>query len=297
MDIFRNRIEEKTDEIIEKIISKIGTVILPDIVSIEGVHGSGKTTLCLKLCNLLLKENNVKYINCIDIYNEKETFETILHFLNTSKTTMKKSILMIDDIDKFSKTFIKKITAITQRTGNKILYVFSSIKTSRNVDNEKSILIKTPVISSLLIKECISVYGNKNTERIVNFFETTHNLRKTILFMNYFFTNKNVEHPSFFELSNYVISEWITMETEPINAKKKIVGFLREKNNNNEHIKDVITLVEEQSYVSLEKRSNIIFIEKILDLCNKTRLEIEKNKDIHEFIFLNFINEFEEDVV
>lgn len=279
--------------VLNNMISKFKTKCeLPNIIHINGPRGSGKTTLCKIFYEHIKSTDAYKtmFINCIDSYNEKDTFNSIMSFLSTAKTTTKFPILIIDDFDNFSETFVKKIVSISKTACFKFNFVLTSIKQQYfEHDMLNYYLLKTPVIYLPFFKKHISnIVSIPCSLRIIEYFKITKNLRKSLMFIKYFVLSCNTKMPSFFELSGYFINDLLSQPKEKV--IEKIRDFLLEKYNNNEHVKDAITMIENQFFNNLDKNND--FLESALDLCNETRNIIQLNKEQHEIIFSNFIDKF-----
>lgn len=131
---------------------------------IFGNHGSGKTFLSKILIKFLDKKS--LYINFLDIKSQNDLL-TKINFFSNQKFN-KNLLIIIDDIDTFSKNIQNNLISIIQKYNKNITFIFICENTQILIENLKNkfIFLHLNDISDDLIFDYLKKYVNKNNIKI-----------------------------------------------------------------------------------------------------------------------------------
>lgn len=131
---------------------------------IYGNPGSGKTFLAKKLINFLDKKS--LYINFLNIKSQNDLIAKIEIFSNQKFN--KNLIIIIDDIDTFSKNIQNNLISIIQKYNANITFIFISENTQIFIENLKNkfVFLHLNTISDNLIFDYLKKYAINNKIKI-----------------------------------------------------------------------------------------------------------------------------------
>lgn len=249
-------------------------------INIIGMHGSGKTTMLIKLLKGLGRLNIfLKHIKILDTYNEKDIFDEIIVF---NKTVLNKNVLkvlVIDDYNSFSSTFKSKINSLLHQKNINISVVVGEHIPNNVYINTDHLFNNTEIsdILNIIPKHCAREYEILSflLKNVTEFY----NIRTLLINVNILrFVDFGILDGLYYNNTVEEVHIYNCLYRDELN-KKELISFLSEKYKNNENIKDTILLVEMSIFYIMRtaiKKSDCLSssLIKILDICNELKKDI-----------------------
>lgn len=274
-------------------------------IAINGPNCSGKTHMLHQLIDQMVDKTSgvldiqVKYVDNLQIYNEKRVFEDIIIFTKSQHGRHCRKILVIDDYLCFSDLFRSKIDCMLHSFNSIDLFI---VVGGRCIDGCMD--IDTTHMEPIVCDE-VDACENDIIQHLKRNFNETRNIvvlmnnLKILKFMEfpcldnkYFYYNRLIERVNFS----------IRMMTYLHGDVGALVDILENKYMNNENIKDVLLITETSLYDLILKNRNEIEkneiiderTDKLLKLCSDVKINISNMKMNNEHVnykllFKNFI--------
>lgn len=301
-------IKDHNNSYIDSFVKKniLSTLGCKKLITINGSLASGKTYTLNALINRLNSyinvdgayKLNIKYINNMDVYDEKKVFEDIITFSKSIANKREIKLLALDDYVFFSSSFKSKLECLMLSNNTLSICIVVGESFGDKWNN-----IDTRIVNNITYeyyKGCLSTDNISNSDIVLNClvenFIEYHNIRdiinniKIIKFMDFSTIKTNLY------FYNNVIEYLYILEKIDLymDGENRLCDVLNKKYKNNENVRDVILLIENVAYDKINiKNNNCEKLYKLLEVCSIVKLKIvclkRKNTFVNYRLLFNYL--------